>query len=122
MSQPAQRAAVLRSYRRLYRARSALFQGDGQAMRESRKVVRQQFLQHGTTPIVDAPHFAGLLTMVDEAVDMLRNGIVRGNLNPTTGHYGVCVCCVFVCVMCLEDCIITRVSFLPCERNDFDFI
>jgi hypothetical protein len=32
------------------------------------------------------------LGMVDEAVDMLRHGIVRGNLNPKTGHYGAFAC------------------------------
>ena len=94
-----QRAAVFSSYRRLYRARSALFKGDVKAMTESRKVVRQQYLQNGTLPIADHQHFAGLLSMVDEAADMLRNGIVRGDLNPTTGHYGVCV---FVCTICIQ--------------------
>lgn len=83
-----QRATVLSSYRRLYRARASLFRGDDKAMKESRKAVRAQYLQHGEEPIADLRHFQGLLTMVDEAVDMMRHGIVRGDLNPKTGHYG----------------------------------
>jgi len=83
-----QRATVLSSYRRLYRARAALFRGDEKAMKESRTAVRGQYLQHGKEPISDLQHFQGLLTMVDEAVDMLQHGIVRGDLNPQTGHYG----------------------------------
>ena len=80
-----QRAAVLSSYRRLYRARAALFGGDVRAMGESRQAVRAQYLQHGAQEIADLQHFQGLLGMVDDAVDMLRHGIVRGDLNPKTG-------------------------------------
>ena len=83
-----QRAVVLSSYRRLYRARAALFRGDERAMKESRTAVRAQYLQHGPEPISDLSHFQGLVAMADEAGDMLRTGIVRGDLNPKTGHYG----------------------------------
>jgi len=86
-----QRAAVFSSYRRLYRARAALFRGDTKAMKESRVAVREQYLQHGAQPIPDLQHFEGLLGMVDEAEDMMRHGIVRGDLNQKTGHYGMCV-------------------------------
>jgi complex III assembly factor LYRM7 len=82
------RATVFSSYRRLYRGRTALFKGDDEAMRESRKAVRAEYLKHGVAPIADTAHFEGLISMSDEAVDMLRHGIVRGNMNETTGHYG----------------------------------
>jgi hypothetical protein len=72
-----QRAAVFSSYRRLYRARISLFRGDDEAMRQSRKAVRLEYRKHGDQELAD------------EAADMLRHSIVRGNLNPQTGHYGM---------------------------------
>jgi hypothetical protein len=104
----AQRAAVFSSYRRLYRARIALFRGDEEAMRESRRAVRAQYLQHGTAELTDATHWQSLLAMAEEAADMLRHSIVRGNLNPQTGHYGTCACLcewlVVICCFCLNSC------------------
>ena len=51
-------------------------------------------------PITDLQHFEGLLSMVEEAVDMLQHGIVRGDRNPKSGHFGtdrrVCVLFCFV--------------------------
>lgn len=87
------RATVFSSYRRLYRARSVLFKGDDEAMRESRKAVRAEYIKHGVAPLADAAHFEGLISMSDEAVDMLLHGIVRGNLNQKTGHYGASMGC-----------------------------
>lgn len=84
----AARSLVYSSYRRLYRARVALFRGDDVAMRESRVEVRNQYLSHGTLPIVDASHWQGLIDMADEAASMLRHSIVQSKLNETTGHYG----------------------------------
>ena len=81
------RARVLSGYRRLFRARKKLFQGDTQAMRESRTAIKGEFVKNATAS-TEGPHFEGLLQMVDEAEDMLVHEIVRGNLNPTTGHYG----------------------------------
>ena len=79
-------ARALSGYRRLFRARKILFQGDDRAMRESRVEIRKQFdLNRGAT---DPTHIEGLLTMVDEAEDMLLHGIVRGELNEQSGHYG----------------------------------
>lgn len=84
------RATIFSSYRRLYRARSALFRGDDEAMRESRTAVRSEYLKHNnnTAAALDGAHLQGLVSMADEAADMLRNQIVRGNLNAKTGHYG----------------------------------
>lgn len=83
-----QRRAILSSYRRLYRARAMLFRDDGKAMEGSRQAAREQYLKHGSQPILDAALFQGLLRMADEAIDMLRTCIVRGDLNVRTGHYG----------------------------------
>lgn len=79
-------ARALSGYRRLFRARKILFHGDDRAMRESRVEIRKQFdmNRHATDPA----HIEGLLTMVDEAEDMLMHGIVRGELNQQTGNYG----------------------------------
>lgn len=111
----AQRLQVFSAYRRLYRARLALFKGDDQAMRESRTAVRAEFLKHGEAPIADSTHFIGLLSMVDEAVDTLRHGIVRGNLNATTGHYGK-----VATVYAIIERVLNRkklITWIPCMRS-----
>ena len=84
----AHRAAVFSSYRRLYRARIALFRNDVEAMTKSRDAVRVEYLKHGTDHITDGQHFQSLLGMADEAADMLRHSIIQGRLNSNTGHYG----------------------------------
>lgn len=84
----ASRSRVFSAYRRLFRARAKLFQGDVEAMRESRNAIRQQFLQNKSAP-TSGEHFEGLLTMVDEAEDMLLHGFVQGKLNPESQHYEV---------------------------------
>uniref|UniRef100_A0A7S0B3T0 Complex 1 LYR protein domain-containing protein n=1 Tax=Minutocellus polymorphus TaxID=265543 RepID=A0A7S0B3T0_9STRA len=80
-------ARVFSGYRRLFRARKILFQGDDRAMRESRVEIRKQFGMNRA--VSDPAHIEGLLTMVDEAEDMLLHGIVRGELNDQTGNYEV---------------------------------
>ena len=82
----APKARVLSGYRRLFRARKNLFAGDVRAMQESRLAIRAEFVKHNTVPTI-GDHFEGLMTMVDEAEDMLRNHIVRGELNQETGNY-----------------------------------
>jgi len=77
---------VLSGYRRLFRARKSLFTGDQRAMIESRTAIRAQF--NANKYVTDRTQMEGLLTMVDEAEDMLLNGIMRGELNPNKGHYG----------------------------------
>ncbi|KAL7449809.1 hypothetical protein ACHAWC_001831 [Mediolabrus comicus] len=71
---------ALSGYRRLFRARKQLFAGDERALRESRFAIRAEFdkNRHTTGP---PEHIEGLLTMIDEAEDMLLHGIVRGELN-----------------------------------------
>jgi hypothetical protein len=82
-------ARVFSGYRRLFRARRNLFEGDVQAMKESRVAIKQEFVKNRGAAVA-GEQFEGLLTMVDEAEDMLRHGIARGNLNPGTGNYGTC--------------------------------
>jgi complex III assembly factor LYRM7 len=71
---------ALSGYRRLFRARKQLFAGDKQALRESRFAIRAEFDKNRA---ITGPteHIEGLLTMIDEAEDMLLHGIVRGELN-----------------------------------------
>ncbi|CAB9515773.1 expressed unknown protein [Seminavis robusta] len=83
------RSRVFSAYRRLFRARAKLFQADTEAMRESAAAIRIQFLQNKTAP-TSGPHFEGLLTMADEAEDMLLTGFVQGKLNDD-GHYHVAI-------------------------------
>eukprot|EP00957_Ditylum_brightwellii_P085782 6524956-Ditylum_brightwellii.AAC.1 len=70
------RAQVLSGYRRLFRARRILFEGDERAMTESRFAIRAEFdkNKHVTGP---PEHVQGLLTMIDEAEDMLLHGVAR---------------------------------------------
>ena len=56
-------------------------------MRESRKAIKAEFVKNQSGPS-EGPHFEALLGMVDEAVDMMRHGIMRGELNPKSGNYG----------------------------------
>ena len=90
-------ARVFSGYRRLFRARKILFQGDDKAMRESRVEIRKQFEMNRAAS--DPAHIEGLLTMVDEAEDMLLHGIVRGELNDQTGNYGECTAFEFLAMM-----------------------
>mmetsp|Transcript_8037 Transcript_8037/g.11489 ORF Transcript_8037/g.11489 Transcript_8037/m.11489 type:complete len:130 (+) Transcript_8037:168-557(+) len=78
---------VFSGYRRLFRARKSLFAGDHRAMAESRIAIKEQF--QNNQHVKDPTQIEGLLSMVDEAEDMLLHGIVRGNLNQETGNYEV---------------------------------
>ena len=78
---------VFSGYRRLFRARKQLFGRDEHAMNESRIAIRAQFESNRSA--VGDQHIEGLLSMVDEAEDMLLNGIVQGELNQETGNYQV---------------------------------
>jgi hypothetical protein len=88
MSTSAVQSRVFSAYRRLFRARKSLFQGDTVALQESRSAIQQGFRKNQHAP---ASEIDMLLHMVDEAEDMLRHGIVQGELNASTGHYGACV-------------------------------
>ena len=87
MSSAVAQARVFSAYRRIFRASKQLFAGDVQALRESRVAIKSEFVKNRAAPTA-GDHFEGLLGMVDEAVDMLRHGIVRGDLNQATGNYG----------------------------------
>jgi complex III assembly factor LYRM7 len=78
---------VLSGYRRLFRARQSLFQGDDRAMRESRVAIRAEFDKN--LQVTEGAHLEELITMIDEAEDMLLHGVARGELNPHTGRYEV---------------------------------
>lgn len=80
-------ARALSGYRRLFRARKSLFVGDDRAMRESRVAIRAQFDTNRDAS--DPAHLEGLLTMIDDAEDMLLHGIAQGELNQETGNYEV---------------------------------
>ncbi len=71
---------ALSGYRRLFRARKQLFAGDTRALTESRHAIRAEFdkNRHVTGP---PEHIEGLISMIDDAEDMLLHGIVRGELN-----------------------------------------
>ena len=78
---------VLSGYRRLFRARKILFTGDDRAMRESRVAIRAQFDANRNAS--DPAQIEGFMVMIDEAEDMLLNGIVRGELNRERNAYEV---------------------------------
>mmetsp|Transcript_25649 Transcript_25649/g.61650 ORF Transcript_25649/g.61650 Transcript_25649/m.61650 type:complete len:139 (+) Transcript_25649:62-478(+) len=73
---------ALSGYRRLFRARKQLFAGDARALAESRLAIRAEFDKNRHVATNAPPeHVEGLLSMIDEAEDMLLHGIVRGELN-----------------------------------------
>ena len=49
-------------------------------MSGSRNQIKAEFVKNRQAP-TSGEHFEALLYMVDEAVDMMRHGIVRGDLN-----------------------------------------
>ena len=69
-----------------------LFVGDNYAMAESRKAIKAEFIKNRDAPS-SGSHFEGLLGMVDEAVDMMKTGIMQGELNRKTGNYGTFYFC-----------------------------
>mmetsp|Transcript_29349 Transcript_29349/g.41546 ORF Transcript_29349/g.41546 Transcript_29349/m.41546 type:complete len:139 (-) Transcript_29349:1199-1615(-) len=84
------RARVFSGYRRLFRARKIVFHGDQRALRESRVAIREQFdLNRTVASNNNDGTIEGLLSMIDEAENMLLNGIVQGKLNDNTGNYEV---------------------------------
>ena len=78
-------ARALSGYRRLFRARNKLFQGDSRALRESRYAIRAEFDKNRN--VSDPYQLDGFLRMIDEAEDMMLHGIVQGVLNER-GNYG----------------------------------
>ena len=78
-------ARAFSGYRRLFRARNKLFQGDMRALAESRIAIRAEFEKNRV--VLDPHHLEGLLVMIDEAEDMMLHGIVQGKLNEH-GNYG----------------------------------
>ena len=79
-------ARAISGYRRLFRARNQLFQGDLRALKESRNAIRAEFDKNRF--VTDPALLEGLLVMIDEAEDMMLHGIVQGKLNQQTGNYG----------------------------------
>jgi hypothetical protein len=87
MSASVARARVLAGFRRLNKARAQLFLGDDNAMQVSRQQMRAEFEKNKYITTA-GPEFEALVAGIDEAADMLRNEILRGNLNQETGRYG----------------------------------
>jgi len=88
MSSASAATRALSGYRRLFRARKVVFQNDARALRESAVAIRAEFdkNRHMTGP---PEHIEGLLSMIDEAADMMLHGIIQGELNPNSGNYEV---------------------------------
>jgi len=80
-------APTVRSgYRRLWRARKSLFGADTAALIKSASIVRAEFdSKRDVTDVVEA---TGMVSAIDECVEMLREGIVQGELNDR-GNYVV---------------------------------
>lgn len=84
------RARVLAGFRRLNRARITLFQGDEFAMQVSREQMKAEFRKNKGVATSGAG-FEALVAGIDEAADMLKHEIIRGNLNEETGRYSTFV-------------------------------
>ena len=77
--------ATLAAFRRLMRARAALFADDAYALDASRAKLREEFLAHrGAT---DAGEVAELLKGAAEVEDLLRNNVVQGRQEEQEGAF-----------------------------------
>lgn len=85
----ASRARVLAGFRRLNRARIQLFRGDDHAMQVTRTQMKNEFLKNKGMA-TSGPEFEALVAGIDEATNMLKHEIIRGDLNEDTGRYGGC--------------------------------
>lgn len=100
MSGSVARARVLAGFRSLNKARIQLFQGDSHAMKESRQQMRAEF-DRNKAIASSGPEFEALVAGINEATDMLRHEIVRGDLNQDTGRYGKYLSCgCLFCSLC----------------------
>mmetsp|Transcript_17701 Transcript_17701/g.48186 ORF Transcript_17701/g.48186 Transcript_17701/m.48186 type:complete len:142 (-) Transcript_17701:62-487(-) len=81
------RSRVFAAYRKAFRARKEVFSRDALAMRESRKTIREEFGKNRHIAIADATQLEGLLSMVDEAVDFLKHGVMQAERNPQSGNF-----------------------------------
>ena len=86
MASSAARARVLAGYRRLNRARFQLFQGDAHAVEVSRQQMRAEFKKNMGVP-ASGPQWEIMVAGIDEAADMLKHEIIRGELNDQSGRY-----------------------------------
>mmetsp|Transcript_10737 Transcript_10737/g.10863 ORF Transcript_10737/g.10863 Transcript_10737/m.10863 type:complete len:89 (+) Transcript_10737:28-294(+) len=78
---------ALSGYRKLNRAQKKLFNGDILAQSNARIEIRKHFEQNKNES--DQGQIEQMLTMIDEAEDMMLHGILQGKLNEDTGSYGV---------------------------------
>ena len=77
--------ATLAAFRRLMRARAALFADDAYALDASRTKLRDEFLQNrGCT---DAGEIDELLAGAAEIEDLLRNNVVQGRRQEASGAF-----------------------------------
>ena len=72
---------ALSGYRRLFRARRRLFAGDERALAESALAIRAEFVKNRNVAGHPPEHVEGLLSMIDEAEDMMLHGIIQGEHN-----------------------------------------
>ena len=77
--------ATLAAFRRLMRARAALFADDAYALDASRAKLRDEFLSHrGAT---DTGEIDELLAGAAEVEDLLRNNVVQGRRQEASGAF-----------------------------------
>eukprot|EP00587_Corethron_hystrix_P013836 CAMPEP_0113329554 /NCGR_PEP_ID=MMETSP0010_2-20120614/20972_1 /TAXON_ID=216773 ORGANISM="Corethron hystrix, Strain 308" /NCGR_SAMPLE_ID=MMETSP0010_2 /ASSEMBLY_ACC=CAM_ASM_000155 /LENGTH=143 /DNA_ID=CAMNT_0000191671 /DNA_START=55 /DNA_END=486 /DNA_ORIENTATION=- /assembly_acc=CAM_ASM_000155 len=73
-------------YRKILRARSSLFGRDVSALRQSAVIIRQEFDKN--KHVTDIDEARNQVNMIDECIEMLKYGIVQGELNDR-GNYAV---------------------------------
>ena len=77
--------ATLAAFRRLMRARAALFADDAYALDASRAKLREEFLAH--CGVTDAGEIDELLKGAAEVEDLLRNNVVQGRQEEQEGAF-----------------------------------
>ena len=77
--------ATLAAFRRLMRARAALFADDAYALDASRAKLREEFLSHAAA--TDAGEIDELLKGAAEVEDLLINNVVQGRQSQDSGAF-----------------------------------
>mmetsp|Transcript_66 Transcript_66/g.120 ORF Transcript_66/g.120 Transcript_66/m.120 type:complete len:128 (-) Transcript_66:197-580(-) len=72
----------LSAYRRLFRARQQLFQGDALALVKSREELRNEFIKNKF--VTNPEELKEIFLGVDEVEDMMLHGIMQGKVNEQT--------------------------------------
>ena len=74
-------ARTFAGYRAIFRARKVAFANDARALKESRVLLKSEFLKNAT--VSEPGQLQELYAGVNEVVDMLKSGVIQGKIDNT---------------------------------------